>query len=35
MLSKTAQKKAELAEKTTLGDLGSDLAALKKKMEGK
>ena len=32
---KTAQKKAELAEKTTLGDLGSDLAALKKKMEGK
>jgi small subunit ribosomal protein S1 len=32
---KTAQKKAELAEKTTLGDIGNDLAALKKKMEGK
>ena len=32
---KAAQKKAESADKTTLGDLGSDLAALKKKMEGK
>ncbi|MGV6846661.1 MAG: 30S ribosomal protein S1 [Lutibacter sp.] len=32
---KAAQKKAETAEKTTLGDLGGDLAALKKKMEGK
>jgi small subunit ribosomal protein S1 len=32
---KTAKKKAELAEKTTLGDLGGDLAALKKKMEEK
>ena len=30
---KAAQKKAESAEKTTLGDLGADLAALKKKME--
>ena len=32
---KAAQKKAEAAEKTTLGDIGGDLAALKKKMEGK
>jgi len=32
---KVAQKKADSAEKTTLGDLGGDLAALKKKMEGK
>jgi small subunit ribosomal protein S1 len=32
---KAAQKKMESAEKTTLGDLGGDLAALKKKMEGK
>ncbi|MDX1830151.1 MAG: 30S ribosomal protein S1 [Lutibacter sp.] len=32
---KAAQKKSETAEKTTLGDLGGDLAALKKKMEGK
>jgi small subunit ribosomal protein S1 len=32
---KVAHKKAESAEKTTLGDLGGDLAALKKKMEGK
>jgi small subunit ribosomal protein S1 len=32
---KAAQKKAETADKTTLGDLGGDLAALKKKMEGK
>jgi small subunit ribosomal protein S1 len=32
---KAASKKAESAEKTTLGDLGGDLAALKKKMEGK
>ncbi|WP_457615495.1 30S ribosomal protein S1 [Lutibacter sp.] len=32
---KAAQKKAESAEKTTLGDLGGDLAELKKKMEGK
>jgi small subunit ribosomal protein S1 len=32
---KAAQKKSESAEKTTLGDLGGDLAALKKKMEGK
>ncbi|SDX32401.1 SSU ribosomal protein S1P [Lutibacter oricola] len=32
---RTAQKKADSAEKTTLGDLGGDLAALKKKMEGK
>ena len=32
---KVAQKKAESADKTTLGDLGGDLAALKKKMEGK
>ncbi len=32
---KAAHKKAESAEKTTLGDLGGDLAALKKKMEGK
>jgi len=30
---KKAQKKADTAEKTTLGDLGVDLAALKKKME--
>ncbi|MBS9766199.1 MAG: 30S ribosomal protein S1 [Flavobacteriaceae bacterium] len=30
---KVAQKKAETAEKTTLGDLGGDLAALKEKME--
>ena len=28
------QKSVENAEKTTLGDIGSDLAALKKKMEG-
>ncbi len=28
------QKSADTAEKTTLGDLGGDLAALKKKMEG-
>ena len=32
---KIAQKKSESADKTTLGDLGGDLAALKKKMEGK
>ncbi|WP_408670257.1 30S ribosomal protein S1 [Lutibacter sp.] len=32
---KVAQKKSEAADKTTLGDLGGDLAALKKKMEGK
>jgi len=32
---KVAQKKADAADKTTLGDLGGDLAALKKKMEGK
>ncbi len=32
---KVAQKKADSADKTTLGDLGGDLAALKKKMEGK
>ncbi len=32
---KVAQKKAESADKTTLGDLGGDLAALKRKMEGK
>jgi len=32
---KAAQKKSESADKTTLGDLGGDLAALKKKMEGK
>ena len=32
---KAVQKKAESADKTTLGDLGGDLAALKKKMEGK
>ena len=32
---KAAQKKADTADKTTLGDLGGDLAALKKKMEGK
>lgn len=32
---RSVQKKAEAAEKTTLGDLGGDLAALKKKMEGK
>ena len=32
---KAVQKKAESAEKTTLGDIGGDLAALKKKMEGK
>ncbi|WP_298367043.1 30S ribosomal protein S1 [uncultured Lutibacter sp.] len=32
---KSVQKKAESADKTTLGDLGGDLAALKKKMEGK
>jgi small subunit ribosomal protein S1 len=32
---KAVQKKMESAEKTTLGDLGGDLAALKKKMEGK
>ncbi len=32
---KAAHKKSEAAEKTTLGDLGGDLAALKKKMEGK
>jgi small subunit ribosomal protein S1 len=32
---KAAQKKADSADKTTLGDLGGDLAALKKKMEGK
>ncbi len=32
---RAAQKKADSSEKTTLGDLGGDLAALKKKMEGK
>ncbi len=32
---KVAQKKAESAEKTTLGDLGEGLAALKEKMENK
>ncbi|HKJ05948.1 MAG TPA: 30S ribosomal protein S1 [Flavobacteriaceae bacterium] len=32
---RAAQKKAESADKTTLGDIGGDLAALKKKMEGK
>jgi len=32
---KAVQKKAESTEKTTLGDLGGDLAALKRKMEGK
>ncbi|MCF6181637.1 30S ribosomal protein S1 [Lutibacter sp.] len=32
---KAAHKKSEATEKTTLGDLGGDLAALKKKMEGK
>ncbi|WP_111707492.1 30S ribosomal protein S1 [Lutibacter citreus] len=32
---KSVQKKAESADKTTLGDLGGDLAALKRKMEGK
>ena len=32
---KAVQKKADSADKTTLGDLGGDLAALKKKMEGK
>ena len=32
---KAVQKKADAADKTTLGDLGGDLAALKKKMEGK
>lgn len=32
---RAAQKKSAEAEKTTLGDLGGDLAALKKKMEGK
>jgi len=31
---KVAQQKTESADKTTLGDLGGDLAALKKKMEG-
>ncbi len=31
---KVAQQKTDSAEKTTLGDLGGDLAALKKKMEG-
>jgi len=28
------QKSVDTAEKTTLGDIGGDLAALKKKMEG-
>ncbi len=32
---KAVQQKADTSEKTTLGDLGGDLAALKKKMEGK
>jgi small subunit ribosomal protein S1 len=32
---KAVQKKADSSDKTTLGDLGGDLAALKKKMEGK
>ena len=32
---KAVQKKADSADKTTLGDLGGDLAALKRKMEGK
>ena len=32
---KAVQRKAESADKTTLGDLGGDLAALKRKMEGK